>query len=61
MTNQQSAAEKSEINAVIETEDNAFNRLMENPMGQAVFASLSTISLFGFVLSGIWLVNTIVN
>ena len=61
MTQQQSQTVKNEINAVVETEQGGFVRLLEDPMAQAVFASISTISLFGFVLSGIWLVNTIVN
>jgi hypothetical protein len=35
--------------------------MLEEPMWQAIFASVTTISLFGFVVSGIWLMDAIVN
>jgi hypothetical protein len=61
MTQQQSESVKNQINAVVEGEQGGFLRMLEEPMWQAIFASVSTISLFGFVLSGIWMVNAIVN
>ena len=61
MTQQQSQALKNDINAVTNTQQSGFLRLLEEPMAQAIFASVTTISCFGFVLSGIWLVDSIVN
>lgn len=61
MTNEQSQAVKSEINAVVPAEQRSFLQMLEDPMWQAVFASVTTISLFGVVLSGIWLMDAIVN
>ena len=61
MTHEQSEAVKSEVNAVVEGEASGFVRLLEEPMWQAIFASVTTISLFGVVVSGIWLMDAIVN
>jgi hypothetical protein len=61
VTKEQSQTIKNEIDAITKAEKNGFLRLLEDPMGQAIFASISTISCFGFVLSGIWLVDAIVN
>ncbi len=61
MTQQQSQDLKSDVNAVVEVQQGGFLRLLEEPMYQAIFASLTTISLFGFVVSGIWLMDVIVN
>jgi len=61
MTQQQPETVKDEISAVVEGNKGGVLRLLEEPMWQAVFASVSTISLFGFVVSGIWFVNTILN
>ena len=61
MTNEQSQAVKNDIDAVVSAEQGGFLRLLEEPMWQAVFASVTTISLFGVVLSGIWLMDAIVN
>ncbi|MDJ0877524.1 MAG: hypothetical protein QNI86_02875 [Halieaceae bacterium] len=61
MTKQQSESVKNEVNAVVEGEQGGFLRLLEEPMWQAIFASVTTISLFGVVVSGIWLMDAIVN
>ncbi len=61
MTQQQSQDLKSDVNAVVEGQQGGFLRLLEEPMYQAIFASVTTISLFGFVVSGIWLMDVIVN
>ncbi len=61
MTQQQSQDLKSDVNAVVEGQQSGFLRLLEEPMYQAIFASVTTISLFGFVVSGIWLMDVIVN
>ena len=61
MTQQQSEAIKNEVNAVVQGEAGGFLRMLEEPMWQAVFASVTTISLFGFVVTGIWLMDAIVN
>ena len=61
MTKQQSESVRNEVNAVVEGEQGGFLRLLEEPMWQAIFASVTTISLFGVVVSGIWLMDVIVN
>lgn len=61
MTNEQSQAVKNEIDAVVPAEQGSFVQRLEDPMWQAIFASVTTISLFGVVLSGIWLMDAIVN
>ena len=61
MTKQQPESVKNEVNAVVEGEQGGFLRLLEEPMWQAIFASVTTISLFGVVVSGIWLMDAIVN
>ncbi|MEE4191782.1 MAG: hypothetical protein V2I66_09380 [Halieaceae bacterium] len=61
MTQQQSETVKSEVTAAIEGDTSPFVRMLEEPMWQAIFASVTTISLFGFVVSGIWLMDAIVN
>lgn len=61
MTNEQPQAVKNEINTVVQAEQGGFLQMLEDPMWQAVFASVTTISLFGVVLSGIWLMDAIVN
>ncbi len=38
-----------------------FLEWVEEPFGQIVAASVATIGSFGFVLSGIWFVNAVVN
>ena len=61
MTQQQSESIKNEVDAVVNAEGSSFVRMLEEPMWQAIFASVTTISLFGVVLSGIWLMDAIVN
>ena len=61
MTNQQTESVKNEIDAVVEARQGGFVALLEEPMWQAIFASVTTISLFGVVVSGIWLMDAIVN
>lgn len=61
MTRQPSQSVKNDIDAIVGSEQKGLLRKLEDPMWQAIFASVSTISLFGFVLSGIWMVNAIVN
>lgn len=61
MTQQQSETVKNEVTAAIESETSRFVSMLEEPMWQAIFASVTTISLFGFVVSGIWLMDAIVN
>ncbi len=38
-----------------------FLEWLEEPFGQVVAASAATIGSFGFVMSGIWFVNTLLN
>ncbi len=61
MTQQQSAVVKNDVSAAIEGETSRFVRMLEEPMWQAIFASVTTISLFGVVVTGIWLMDAIVN
>ena len=46
MTQQQSEAIKNEVNAVVQDEARGVVRMLENPMWQAIFASVTTISLW---------------
>ena len=59
MTKQQPESLRNEVNTIVEAEAGGLVQLLEDPMWQAIFASVGTISMFGVVLSGIWLVNTI--
>ena len=62
MTQQQSQAIKDEVNKVVQAEQaGGFLHMLEDPMWQAVFASVTTIGMFGFVLSGIWVVNAAIS
>ena len=61
MTQQQSESIKNEVNAVVQGAEGGFLQMLEDPMWQAVFASVTTISLFGVVLSGIWMVDAILS
>ncbi len=61
MTREQSEAVKNEVNAVVDGEQSGLVQLLEQPMWQAIFASVVTISMFGVVLSGIWTVSAIMN
>ena len=61
MTQQQPESVKSEVNAVVQSEQGGIVKLLEEPMWQAIFASVITISLFGVVVSGIWMMDVIVN
>lgn len=45
----------------VQSEQSGAVHLLEQPMWQAIFASVVTISLFGVVLSGIWMMDAIVN
>ncbi len=60
MTHELPSAVNSEVNADV-VEGSGFFHLLEQPVWQAIFASVTTIGLFGVVLSGIWLMDAIVN
>ncbi len=61
MTQQQPQSLNSEVNAAVDGGNSGLLGMLENPMWQAIVASVTTISLFGVVVSGIWLMDAIVN
>ena len=61
MTQQSSESVNNDVTTAVQSEPGGFVRMIEQPVWQAVFASVVTISLFGVLLSGIWMMDAIVN
>lgn len=61
MTEQQSETLKNDVNAIVEAQPSGLIAKLEDPMWQAIFASVTTISLWGFVIGGIAMMDAIVN
>ena len=61
MTEQQSETLKNDVNAIVDAKPSGFVALLEEPMWQAIFASVTTVSLWGFVVGGIAMMDAIVN